>query len=63
MGTSEIKATWIRKWTRWNDKAQAVLERNADECATQDGLDKMACIADKNRTSVTKRALGISVGK
>ena len=61
MGTADIKATWIRKWNRWNSSAQPVLERNADECAGQDGLDKMACIAEKNRTTVTKRALGISV--
>ena len=57
MGAAKDK--WIRKWGTWNSKAQSILERNARECDTLDGLDKMECIDDKNKATVTKSALGL----
>ena len=54
-----IKDKWIRKWNAWDGKARPILKRNAAECDNLDGLDKMECIADKNKTSVTKSALGL----
>ena len=57
MGAAKDK--WKRKWGAWNSKAQSILVRNAAECDTLDGLDKMECIDDKNKTTVTKTALGL----
>lgn len=54
-----IAEKWRRKWGAWDSRARPILKSNAEGCRALDGIEKMECIAEKNRTNVTKSALGI----
>lgn len=56
-----VKSAWQAGWGKWAGPAVPKVRANAEACKTRTGLDRMACIAAANSTTVTKKALGLAM--